>query len=78
MIPGECIVAAGAIETQRFVRLEKMVMRADLNRAIAGVCNGKCDRCEFQVCLERRRISCDDDFSRDHGRFMIYDLRLMI
>ena len=54
------------IEAQSLVRLEKVIVRADLDRTIARIGDRERPGGQMEVGLERRSVGGDDDFAGNH------------
>src|SRR5579863_9417695 len=57
----------GTVEAQGVVGLEEMVVRTDLDRAVAGVGDVERDGRQAGVAVEGGRVGRRDDFAGDHG-----------
>src|SRR5207249_2618784 len=64
-------IGGSAIEDQRSVHLEKVEVRADLDRPIAGVVHFQRDGGPARIQLNRRII--EQIFARNHGCFLSGD-----
>src|SRR5690606_1687157 len=58
------------IKAQGLVGFKEMIVRTDLNRTIAGICNVERERLEPEVGVERGRFGRGDDFAGYHGQRM--------
>ena len=63
----------GAVEAEGLVGLEEMIVRADLDRTVAGVGDGEGERREVDVRRERLAFR-GDDFAGDHAERMKVEL----